>query len=672
MTTSTLWSSTVASRPAIIRSNITIESMWIGMAVRTCAKARRSGRSATSMPWALPSNLLWGRSSNRDINNSSSSHMTAPGASASLTHIVRNGSPRGMFTSRLALDVAASAAGPAITAPASVHADFPGAKLESLPWDHTFVKELPADPETRNAVRQVEGALFSFVSPTPPAGMPYLVSYSSQVARLVGLDPTECERPEFPLLMSGAAPLPGSRSYAACYGGHQFGSWAGQLGDGRAITLGEVVNPVSGQRWELQLKGAGKTPYSRRADGRAVLRSSLREYVCSEAMAALGVPTTRALSLVGTGEPVLRDMFYNGNARWEPGAVVCRVAPSFVRFGSFQLPVSRGAGEVGLVKLAADWVVKYHYPELAASPQPYLALLREVVHRTGRLVADWQALGFVHGVLNTDNMSILGLTIDYGPFGFLDKFDPDWTPNLTDASGRRYSYRNQPEAVQFNLIMLANALLAADLVSREGAEETLGEYSKVLSETYNARMAAKLGLKEYDRALSHELMRLMYDDDADFTNTFRALCSVSSVEEEEEQQFQPDTSESVSRSGSGSVGLTAALSASLNGGQPLSSERLAAWRQWLQAYRAKLRAEGVPDSQRQAAQRAVCPKFIPRQHLLQWAIEAAEKGDYSELEALLEVLERPYDEQPDAPAKYSSPPPEEMVRPGVCMLSCSS
>ncbi|KXZ56039.1 hypothetical protein GPECTOR_2g1591 [Gonium pectorale] len=296
-------------------------------------------------------------------------------------------------------------------------------------------------------------------------------------------------------------------------------------------------------------------------------------------------------------------MFYNGNAKLEPGAVVCRVAPSFVRFGTFQLPVSRGAGEVGLVKMAADWVIKYHYPELAGQPEPYLALLREVTHRTARLAAAWQALGFVHGVLNTDNMSILGLTIDYGPFGFLDKFDPDWTPNITDASGRRYSYRNQPEAVQFNLVMLGNALLAADLLPRQGAEEVLVEYSKVLSESYNSRMAAKLGLREYDRPIAHELLRLMYDDDADFTNTFRALCGVGSAE---------------------------------------------------------------------AAQRLACPKFIPRQHLLQWAIEAAERGEYGELEALLEVLERPYDEQPEAPAKYSSLPPEDMVRPGVCMLSCSS
>ncbi|GLC40033.1 hypothetical protein PLESTB_001518300 [Pleodorina starrii] len=653
--------SRAASQASNHRPTATLPTMVLGLTARLPALARRTMHSATSLvSWALPTNLPW--SSVGGIPASDRSGTSCGAASSSGASGPVCCPRRGFALGRTGNTTAVNACGAAVNTPSSHPADTPGARLESLPWSHTFVDELPADPDTRNNVRQVEGALFSHVSPTPPAGLPYLISYSSQVARLVGLDPTECERPEFPLLMAGAAPLPGSRPYAGCYGGHQFGVWAGQLGDGRAITLGEVVNPASGQRWELQLKGAGKTPYSRRADGRAVLRSSLREYVVSEAMAALGLPTTRALCLVGTGDSVLRDMFYNGNARWEAGAVVCRVAPSFVRFGTFQLPVSRGAGEVGLVKMAADWVIKYHYQELEGQPEPYLSLLREVTHRTGRLVAGWQSVGFVHGVLNTDNMSILGLTIDYGPFGFLDKFDPDWTPNLTDASGRRYSYRNQPEAVQFNLIMLANALLAADLVPRDGAEQVLQEYSQVLSESYNARMAAKLGLREYDRTLTQELMRLMYDDDADFTNTFRALCAVNSSGAKEEQEDGD----------SRPVGLPAALAAALNGGKPLSEERGAAWRQWLQAYRARLRAEGQPDAQRQSAQRSACPKFIPRQHLLQWAIEAAEGGDYSELEALMEVLERPYDEQPDAPAKYSSLPPEEMVRPGVCMLSCSS
>ncbi|GFR46340.1 hypothetical protein Agub_g7911, partial [Astrephomene gubernaculifera] len=422
-------------------------------------------------------------------------------------------------------------------------------------------------------------------------------------------------------------------------------------------------------------------------DGRAVLRSSLREYVASEALAALGLPTTRALCLVGTGDQVSRDMFYNGDVRWERGAVVTRVAPCFVRFGSFQLPVSRGAGEVGLVRMLADWVVKYHYPHLQGTPAPYLPLLREVTHRTAHLVAGWQALGFVHGVLNTDNMSILGLTIDYGPFGFLGAFDPDWTPNLTDVEGRRYSYRNQPEAVQFNLVMFGSALCRAGLVGQEEAEGVLREYSEVLTTAYNARMAAKLGLLEYDRALCTELLKLMYEDDADFTNTFRALCEVESATTTSPASSSSSSSPTATSSSSSDSptttttsttstsnvnsststtpphGLPAALAAALGGGGPRSEERAAAWRQWLGAYRAKLRSEGQPDAPRQASQRCSCPRFIPRQHLLQWAIEAAEGGEWGELRELMRVLERPYDEQPEAPSKYSQPPPREMVRP---------
>jgi len=547
----------------------------------------------------------------------------------------------------------------------------PRAVLEALQWDNKFIKECPADPEQQNSLRQVHNALFSFVHPTPPASEPYLIDFSTQMAGEIGLDPSECERPEFALIMSGAAPMPGSKPYAQCYGGHQFGMWAGQLGDGRAISLGEIVGR-NGNRWELQLKGAGKTPYSRRADGRAVLRSSIREYVASEAMAALGVPTTRALSIVGTGEKVLRDMFYTGNARFEPGAVVCRVAPSFVRFGTFQLPAQRGAGQEALVKVVADYVLRNHMPHLlkpggdgsngssSNGPwNPYTALLREVCCSTARLVAAWQSVGFTHGVLNTDNMSIHGLTIDYGPFGFMDQFDPYMTPNLTDLEGgKRYAFRNQPEIGQVNLVMLANALLAGELMSKEEAEQQLLLYSQVLVEDYTDKMRAKLGLRTYNAKLSTELMKLMYEDDADFTNTFRALGSipaVSSIVTDEATQKLPQS-------------LAGAI-----GAQELSEEREAAWLQWLGAYQARLRKEGVPDEERMAAQNAANPKFIPRQHLLQYAIDDAENGDFSELARLMEVVTRPYDEQPTADPKYSMPPPPEMLkRPGVQMLSCSS
>ncbi|KAF5831621.1 hypothetical protein DUNSADRAFT_12812 [Dunaliella salina] len=546
------------------------------------------------------------------------------------------------------------------------------AVLEELKWDNKFIEECPADPEQQNSLRQVHNALFSFVHPTPPASEPYLIDFSTQMAEELGLDPSECERPEFALVMSGAAPMPGSKPYAQCYGGHQFGMWAGQLGDGRAISLGEVVGK-NGQRWELQLKGAGKTPYSRRADGRAVLRSSIREYVASEAMAALGVPTTRALSIVGTGEKVLRDMFYTGNARFEPGAVVCRVAPSFVRFGTFQLPAQRGEGQEALVKVVADYVLRNHMPHLLQPPEgsgsdvsasngpwnPYTALLREVCCSTGRLVAAWQSVGFTHGVLNTDNMSIHGLTIDYGPFGFMDRFDPYMTPNLTDLEGgKRYAFRNQPEIGQVNLVMLANALLSGELMSKEEAEQQLLLYSQVLVEDYTDRMRAKLGLRTYDAKLSTELMVLMYEDDADFTNTFRALGSIPAAGSSDAAQAPQKLPQRL---------------AEAIGAPELTEEREAAWLQWLGAYQARLREEGVPDEVRMAKQNAANPKYIPRQHLLQYAIDDAENGDFSELARLMEVVTRPYDELPSADPKYSKPPPPEMLRrPGVQMLSCSS
>jgi uncharacterized protein YdiU (UPF0061 family) len=261
----------------------------------------------------------------------------------------------------------------------------------------------------------------------------------------------------------------------ACYGGHQFGQWAGQLGDGRAISLAEVDQSAPGQRWELQLKGAGPTPYSRRADGRAVLRSSLREFLCSEAMHHLGIPTTRALSLVTTGEPVVRDMFYDGHPQDEPGAIVCRVAPSFVRLGNFELFASRS--EVETLRRLADYVMATHFPELGppSSAESYAAWFAEVCRRTAIMIAHWMRVGFVHGVMNTDNLSILGLTIDYGPYGWLEPYDPVWTPNTTDAGGRRYCYANQPRIGLWNLSQFGHALRPL-LETAEGIEQGLTVY----------------------------------------------------------------------------------------------------------------------------------------------------------------------------------------------------
>jgi len=320
----------------------------------------------------------------------------------------------------------------------------------ALRFDNRFVRELPADPEAGPRLRQVHGALFSRVAPTPVAA-PRLVAHSREVAALLGIDDAAVASPAFARVFGGNALVEGMEPYAANYGGHQFGHWAGQLGDGRAITLGETINDA-GERWELQLKGAGPTPYSRSADGRAVLRSSVREFLCSEAMHHLGVPTTRALCLVTTGEEVVRDMFYDGHPRPEPGAIVCRVAPSFIRFGNFELPASRG--DAPLVTQLVDFTIRRDFPHLlpargeglgadaggSLTEEVRAAWFAEVCERTAHMIAHWMRVGFVHGVMNTDNLSVLGLTIDYGPYGWIDNFDLEWTPNTTDAQGRRYRF----------------------------------------------------------------------------------------------------------------------------------------------------------------------------------------------------------------------------------------
>ena len=327
--------------------------------------------------------------------------------------------------------------------------------LNALTFDNRFTRELPADSEIDNQCRQVTGACYSFVKPLSVCA-PKLVACSRDMAELLDLSSETCESPEFSEVFAGNRLLPGMEPYATCYGGHQFGNWAGQLGDGRAINLGEVINRDS-RRWVLQLKGAGPTPYSRAADGLAVLRSSLREFLCSEAMFHLGVPTTRALSLILTGEQVERDMFYDGHPVLEPGAVVCRAAPSFTRFGSFQIFSARG--ETALLQRFLDYTIRTDFPHLGEpSKQVYNQWFEEVCRTTAEMIVHWMRVGFVHGVMNTDNMSALGLTIDYGPYGWLENYDTGWTPNTTDAGGRRYCFGNQPSIAHWNLVQLANAI----------------------------------------------------------------------------------------------------------------------------------------------------------------------------------------------------------------------
>src|SRR6267142_2648415 len=370
--------------------------------------------------------------------------------------------------------------------------------LAQTSFENTFVRDLPADPVLLNVPRQVSNACYTRVEPTPVAA-PRLLAWSNALGELLRLSRPGAEAVQ---VLAGSRVLSGMQPYAARYGGHQFGHWAGQLGDGCAITLAEMI-ATDGSRQELQLKGAGKTPYSRTADGRAVLRSSVREFLCSEAMFHLGVPTTRALSLVGTGEPVIRDMFYDGHPRPEPGAIVCRVAPSFVRFGNFQILGANN--ELDALKRLADYVVREHF-----AGHSYAGWYQEVCRRTALLMVDWMRLGFVHGVMNTDNLSILGVTIDYGPYGWLEGYDLDWTPNTTDAEGRRYCYGNQPHIAQWNLARLAEALLPL-VPEKEKLEAGLALYGETFGAAWQRALAGKLGVAALDQPGDDALVTELFD-----------------------------------------------------------------------------------------------------------------------------------------------------------------
>jgi uncharacterized protein YdiU (UPF0061 family) len=539
----------------------------------------------------------------------------------------------------------------ALLAPVSLKPDegFP-----ALRFDNSFVRELPGEAETLRAVRGVRGACFSPIAPVPVSA-PKLMASSPEVARSLDLSEAACASDSFLQIFAGNALLAGMEPYAACYGGHQFGSWAGQLGDGRAISLGEIVN-AAGQRWELQLKGAGATPYSRSADGRAVLRSSIREFLCSEAMAHLGVPTTRALSLISTGDQVVRDMFYNGHPRAEPGAIVCRVAPSFLRFGNFELFAARG--EVDLLKRLADYTIRYHFPELGApAPETYAAWLTEICRRTALLMAQWMRVGFVHGVMNTDNMSILGLTIDYGPFGFLDNYDPDFTPNTTDAGERRYRFSNQPRVAKWNLIKLAEALYPL-IGSIPPLEEALVAYTETYEAEESRLFAAKLGLTHVDRSLVDELFQGLTLVETDMTLFFRALANVPVHLDEASDEA-----------------LLAPLGEAYYTPDALTGEARARTLAWLRRYGACVRREdtaGTPAALRKQRMDAVNPKYILRNCLAQLAIDDAEKGDASLVIELLDLLRHPYDEQPARERFAARRPDWARHRAGCSMLSCSS
>ncbi|MEM9607214.1 MAG: YdiU family protein [Actinomycetota bacterium] len=524
--------------------------------------------------------------------------------------------------------------------------------FDDLDFTNTFTRTLTGDPSTEVRPRQVPGALWSPVAPTPVAG-PTLVAHSREMAELLGVD-VASDPADAAAVLTGTRLPPGAEPYAMRYGGHQFGNWAGQLGDGRAIALGEIETPDGGHQ-TLQLKGAGRTPYSRGADGLAVLRSSVREFLCSEAMHHLGVPTTRALSLCTTGEGVVRDMFYDGNPAEEPGAIVCRVAPSFVRFGNFEILAANG--ETDLLRSLADHVIERDFPHLGEpSVEAYIAWYREVVARTARLMVDWQRVGFVHGVMNTDNLSVLGLTIDYGPYGWLEDYDPGWTPNTTDKHGKRYRYGHQPEVAWWNVVQLANAIypLIGDV---EPLQDAVQSYKDVFERGWRTAVTAKLGLREerpdVDGDLIDDLWTVLQLAETDMTIFFRDLADVSVADADDRTLIEP-------------------LLDAYYRPNELTDEVAGRIAGWLRRWADRVRSEGTPDAERAAAMDAVNPRYVLRNYLAQLAIDAAEQGDHSEVAELLDVLRSPYVDQPGR-ERYSEKRPDwARSRPGCSMLSCSS
>ena len=538
--------------------------------------------------------------------------------------------------------------------------------LDRLPFDNRFTRELPADRATTNTRRQVEGAAYSRVAPTSTAG-PVTVAWSPEVVDLLGLDPAVAETDDFAAVFGGSRVPTGADPFAMVYGGHQFGNWAGQLGDGRAIALGEVVDR-DGHHQTLQLKGAGPTPYSRTADGRAVLRSSVREFLCSEAMHHLGIPTTRALSLITTGDQVVRDMLYDGHPAPETGAVVCRVAPSFVRFGTFQLPSSRG--DVATLAELVRYTISHDFPHLVPegadlTDRAVLAgliptWLAEVADLTAELVVHWMRVGFVHGVLNTDNLSILGLTIDYGPYGWLEGFDPEWTPNTTDAGSRRYRYGFQPRVAHWNLVQLANALVPL-LDGPESLQEAVDRFPHSYETGYQSMVAERLGWNGWqddDGPLVEDLFETLQTTETDQVLFFRNLSKVpvpatgdvpvadeSLLEPFAEAWYQP---------------------------AEMVGEIRERFVSWLRAWSERVVAGGLADGERRQRMDAVNPRYVLRNYLAQEAIDLADAGDPSRVTELLDVLRTPYTDQPERDQFSARRPEWARERVGCSMLSCSS
>jgi serine/tyrosine/threonine adenylyltransferase len=467
----------------------------------------------------------------------------------------------------------------------------------------------------QNTFASLPDSFYTFTQPTSLPN-PYWISVSETAARLIEWSKRDFEKPEVLSVFVGNAVVPTSKPLAAVYSGHQFGQWAGQLGDGRALLLGDL--PALESSLELQLKGAGPTPYSRRGDGRAVLRSSVREFLCSEAMAALGIPTTRALCLAGSKSPVYREKI-------ETASVVTRMAPTFIRFGSFEHWYYKN--DLEKVKILADHVITHFYPEFVQDQNPYRLLLTEVVRRTAELIAQWQCVGFMHGVMNTDNMSIVGLTLDYGPFGFMDGFDQGFICNHSDTGGR-YAYTNQPHIGHWNCRAFAQTIL--HLIGEvEEVQAILSEYVPIFRAKFSARMKEKLGLQTSDPGdlnLIDSLLTILQESKVDYTLFFRKLGNLRRNDFESNRSIAD-----------------------------LFADRLA-FDEWSLLYRNRLSSENSDDFERKKAMDKVNPKYILRNHLAQIAIEKAEMDDFSEVDRLLKILENPFDEQEEYNSYAQIPP----------------
>jgi len=520
---------------------------------------------------------------------------------------------------------------------------------------NTFTTKLPQDKILENYRRQVFDACFSFVTPKFFENTK-LIHVSHEVLESLGLTKEDAQTKAFKNLVTGQDLSASFKPYAMCYGGHQFGNWAGQLGDGRAINLAQVAH--NGKTQTIQLKGAGATPYSRSADGFAVLRSSIREHLCSEAMYYLGVPTTRSLSLSLSGEDVLRDIMYNGNPAYEKGAIVCRVAPSFIRFGNFEILASRN--DTKTLQQLADYTITHFFPQIEPdqTPQSYLTFFEAVFNQTIAMIVAWQRVGFVHGVMNTDNMSIHGITIDYGPYGWLEDYNLGWTPNTTDSQHKRYRFGNQPQVAFWNLIQLANALVPL-IKQTDQLEAILDQFHTICLKTYIEMMSKKLGFQavaEGDKELILDLEPLLMLVETDMTIFFRLLSNFNKDEVllEDNDRF-----------------LNIIKPAFYNFKSLKSSDKIE-WFQWLKRYQNRLKNEELSNEARQIQMDKTNPKYVLRNYIAQLIIEDANKGDYKLLNEIFNLLKNPYNEQPEHEKWFAKRPDWAKEKVGCSMLSCSS